>query len=146
MNKYLTFTLILLIIPFIGFAADSTIGLSPDSLGDMGSGTSGSSGGGLMGLLINFVELINRFVGFLIAAATLVFLWGVLQYVIHGDSESKKTEAKGYMSYGIITLFVMVAVWMITYMLARSFGLSTGIKLPDKKSSIESSIALIDKR
>lgn len=122
MIKYLT--ILILGIPFISFAAENNI----------------------MDLLIKFVNLANNIVGFLIAIATLVFLWGVLLYVIHGDSESKKTEAKGYMTYGIVTLFVMVSVWGITYIIANSFGLQTGIELPDKKSSVDTHVVLLDNK
>jgi len=92
---------------------------------------------GIMGLLISFVTIVNWFVGLLMALATLIFLWGILNYVLAGDSESKRAEAKGYMTYGVVTLFVMVSVWALVYVISNTFGLQTGLNLPDTKSSID---------
>ena len=107
MIKYLTF--LIFFFPHVGLAAE------------------------ILDLLAGFVELGNILVAFLISLSTLVFLWGVLTYVIHGDSETKKTEARGYMLYGIITLFVMVSVWSLSALLSNTFGITKGLNLPDKK-------------
>jgi Na+/H+ antiporter NhaC len=119
MNKYLT---LLLILPSVGLAQD-----------------------GLKGIFSSFVRLADFTVGLIIAAATLVFVWGVLQYVISADNESKKSEAKGYMTYGVITLFVMVSIWGLTRLLSGSFGLEESLNLPDVKSSVDKYIVLLDR-
>ena len=90
--------LILLFSPIITFAAPS------DSL---------------MKLFVGFVNFVNIVIVFLIALATLVFLWGILSYVIYGNNENKKTEARGYIVYGLWTLFVMVSIWGITNLILK---------------------------
>ncbi|MEK9175017.1 MAG: hypothetical protein AAB795_00320, partial [Patescibacteria group bacterium] len=50
----------------------------------------------------------NDAIGILLGIATLVFLVGVIQYVIAGGDEKKTAAAKQYMLYGIIGLVVMV--------------------------------------
>ncbi len=78
--------------------------------------------GGLMGLLDMANQLINRLIPFVITLALLVFLWGVLRYLFASDGEGR-SEAKGYMIWGIIGLFVMVSVWGLVNILVRSLSL-----------------------
>lgn len=73
--------------------------------------------------LINQVQnVIYRLIPILIGLALLVFLWGVLKYVI-SPGEDDKAKARDYMLYGIIGLFVMVSVWGLVTILADTiFG------------------------
>ncbi len=67
----------------------------------------------------------NQAIGLLLGIATLVFLVGVIQYVIAGGAEEKQKTAKSYMLYGIIGLVVMVAAWGIVNLLVGTLGLNT---------------------
>lgn len=78
--------------------------------------------GGLMGLLDMASQLINRLIPFVIALTVLVFLWGILKFVISNDAEGRK-EARGYMIWGVVSLFVMVSVWGLVNILVRSVNL-----------------------
>ncbi len=79
--------------------------------------------GGLLGLLAQANDLINRLIPFIIALTILLFLWGVFKFVSSGgDGESRK-EAQGYMIWGVVALFVMVSVWGLVNILVRSFNL-----------------------
>lgn len=79
--------------------------------------------GGLLGLLSQANDLINRLIPFIIALTVLVFLWGVFKFVISGGDGEARKEAQGYMIWGIIALFVMVSVWGLVNILVRSFNL-----------------------
>ncbi len=79
--------------------------------------------GGLLGLLNQANDLINRLIPFVIALTVLIFLWGVFKFVISGGDSEKRKEAQGYMIWGIIALFVMVSVWGLVNILVRSFNL-----------------------
>jgi hypothetical protein len=61
-----------------------------------------------------FVTTINGWVSLLmptlIAIALVLFLWGVLRYLFSKDGVTKK-EARDFMMWGIVALFVMVSVW-----------------------------------
>lgn len=73
----------------------------------------------------------NQAVGILLGIATLIFLVGVIQYVVAGGNEEKQKNAKGFMMYGIIGLVVMVAVWGIVNLLVNTLGLeNTAATLP----------------
>ncbi len=83
---------------------------------------SAQSIGGVMGLLDQASQLINRLIPFVIALTVLIFLWGILKFVISNDAEGRK-EARGYMIWGVISLFVMVSVWGLVNILVRSVNL-----------------------
>lgn len=79
--------------------------------------------GGLLGLLNQANDLINRLIPFVIALTVLFFLWGVFRFVMSGSDAEARTEARGFMIWGIIALFVMVSVWGLVNILVRSFNL-----------------------
>ncbi|MDD5318289.1 MAG: hypothetical protein PHF79_00495 [Candidatus Pacebacteria bacterium] len=80
--------------------------------------TSGASG--VFSLLATATALINQLLPFIISLTVLVFLWGILMYVTSGADTEKRAEARGYMIWGIIALFVMVSVWGLVNILAKS--------------------------
>lgn len=70
-------------------------------------------------------DFTNQSIGLLLGIATLVFLYGVIMYVIASGDEKKTTAAKMFMLYGVIGLLVMVAVWGIVNLLVDTLGLET---------------------
>ena len=74
----------------------------------------------LMGLLALVVQIV-------FGLAFLVFLWGIYKY-IRAAEEGDKAEGRNTIMYGIIGLFVMVAVWGLVKVIGTTFniGLSTG--------------------
>lgn len=76
----------------------------------------------LLGKIVS--KIINPFINFLLVLATLVFLWGVIQYVIAGDSSDKSQKAKQQITWGLIGLTVMASAWAIVEVIENSiFGL-----------------------
>ncbi|MDO8523222.1 MAG: hypothetical protein Q7S12_02990 [bacterium] len=53
--------------------------------------------------------------------ATVVFLYGVVKYVVAGGDEKKMDSGKQFMIYGLIGLFVMVAMWGIVNAAVSTF-------------------------
>lgn len=59
----------------------------------------------------------------LFALATVIFLWGIIQYVIaQAGDEKKLADAKRVMIWGIIGLTVMASGWGIVAVLCDFFG------------------------
>lgn len=71
-------------------------------------------------LLGDITGIIQAIIPILIGAALLVFLWGVLKYLFSKDAKSK-TEGTTFILWGIISLFVMVALWGLVNILQSSF-------------------------
>lgn len=61
--------------------------------------------------------IITPLMNFLIVLATLVFLWGIIQYVIAGDSADKTERAKRQIVWGLVGLTVMGSAWAIVNVL-----------------------------
>ncbi len=70
-------------------------------------------------------DIIQSLIPLIIGIAVIVFIWGILQYVIATDDDKRK-EARMVMIYGIIVLFVMVSVWGLVELLGDTFGIDTG--------------------
>ena len=68
---------------------------------------------------------INILIVFLFLVATVVFLWGVVRYIMAGGDEAKVEEARQMIIWGIIFLAVMVAVWGFVY-IVLDFIFDTG--------------------
>jgi hypothetical protein len=63
-------------------------------------------------------SVLNLFITFLFVLATAVFLWGIVKYVIFLYGEGDPTEAKKYMVWGIIALFLILTFWGIVNIVA----------------------------
>lgn len=86
----------------------------------------GSSIASLLSLVSN---TLGALVYIVMSLGLLVFLWGVVQYVIAG-SDDKKDAAKHVMLWGLIGLFVMSTVWGIVGLLKDTIWGTSNIALP----------------
>ncbi len=71
-------------------------------------------------------SLIAGVVPLIFALAIVMFVWGVVRYVIGADDEKERERGKQFMIWGIIALAVMVSVWGLVHLVTNTFGLSTG--------------------
>ncbi|KKS70584.1 MAG: hypothetical protein UV43_C0058G0003 [Parcubacteria group bacterium GW2011_GWF2_42_7] len=71
-------------------------------------------------------KIVDLLVPLLMVAAFVVFLWGIIKFITSGGDEEKKKSGKGLIIYGLIGLFVMVAVWGIVKLVAGTFRLQEG--------------------
>ncbi|MDQ5912328.1 MAG: hypothetical protein QG568_543 [Patescibacteria group bacterium] len=79
--------------------------------------------GGILGLLAQANDLINRLIPFIIALTVLIFLWGIFRFVMAGGDGEQRKEAQGYIIWGVVALFVMVSIWGLVNILVRSVNL-----------------------
>lgn len=79
-------------------------------------------------LVHNFNKIIlNPVIGLLFAIALLVFLWGVLQYLISGDSETARSEGGKHIMWGLIGLVVMISAFGIINIALSTFGITNSV-------------------
>ena len=64
-------------------------------------------------LLGNVEAVFRQLIGILFVVATVVFIWGVIQYVIAGGDEDKLSNEKNVIVRGLIGLLVMMTMWSI---------------------------------
>ncbi len=68
--------------------------------------------------------VIDPVIFFLIAVALLMFMWGVMQFLINQSGGEEKSIAQGKQSmiWGLVGLLIMVSVYGIMHLVANSIG------------------------
>jgi len=114
------FTLVLIVLPTLSLAQGGAAGTSCFSQFDAD---------GKIGGLFNYATCIisSAVVPLIFALAFMMFLWGVVQYVLNSDEEAKKAQGRQFMIWGIIALFVMFSVWGLVGILGETFGVTTNV-------------------
>jgi len=81
---------------------------------------------GLFALILMANSFINTLMPFVISLTVFFFLWGLFNMVRASDGDARE-EARGYVTWGVIALFVMVTVWGLVNILVRSFNLDNSV-------------------
>lgn len=86
----------------------------------------------------NLIDLIQRvqaigpyIIGFFFTIAFFIILIGILNYIKEGANEEKRAEARKFIIWGIVSLFVMLSIWGLTNVLVNSIQLDN--QLPASK-------------
>ena len=79
--------------------------------------------GSFEGLVGRIKGIMILLIPILIALALLYFLWGVAEFILNAGSEEKRAEGRNKIIYGLIGLFVMIAVWGFVNVLLGTFRL-----------------------
>ncbi len=76
--------------------------------------------------LINYAGCIisSSVVPFIFALAVVVFIWGVVQYIMGAEEEAKREKGRQFMIWGIIALTVMVSIWGLVRIATNTFGVT----------------------
>ena len=82
------------------------------------------------GLINTFKGILGAIIPFFMILATVIFLWGVIQYITAGGEEEKIKSGRTYMLWGIIALFVMIAIWGLVNIIASTTGIGTNNTIP----------------
>lgn len=81
-------------------------------------------------IIDKLIGIFNALIPLLMVVATVFFLWGVLQFVTSGGDEDKRKEGRDHIIYGLIGLFIMVAVWGLVGAIQGTFGLTSPAGIP----------------
>jgi len=79
----------------------------------------------IQGIICKAGEILAVLLPFLVALGVIIFVWGVISYVIASDEEAK-TRGRDRMIYGIIGLAVIIALWGLVKILTNTFELNSG--------------------
>ena len=75
-------------------------------------------------LLGKLTNILNQIVPILIGLAVFVILWGIFTYITKAGEEEKRAEAKKFILYGIIGVFIMLSLWGLVGILVNTFSIS----------------------
>lgn len=105
MKKALAYLLPLAVfVPFVASAQSATVG----------------------SIMTTISGILNFIIPMLITIAIILFIYGVIQYIV-AKEDASKDKGRSYMIYSIIGLFAIVAVWGLVQVLVNTFlGGQTG--------------------
>ncbi len=70
--------------------------------------------------------LINQLIPLLIAVALLLFIWGMITFILAAGDEDARRTGRHKMVWSIIALFVIVSVWGLVGLLNQITGVEQG--------------------
>ena len=73
------------------------------------------------GIFNDLTTIVGAAIPAMMILATALFLWGIITFLANADNEDARTQGRTFMIYGIIGLFVMIAVWGLVWVLYNSF-------------------------
>jgi hypothetical protein len=74
-------------------------------------------------LVATIADVIEALIPVLIGLAILAFFWGLVRFVFAAGDEEARERGKKIMIWGIIAIFIMIALWGIINFLLDTFGL-----------------------
>ncbi len=82
--------------------------------------------------LMNSVNrvVINPLIILIFALALVYFLYGVVQFLLNSENEEARNSGKSHMLWGVIGMFIMVAVFGIMRLILNTLG-ENHIKIQD---------------
>ena len=82
---------------------------------------SATSGGEVLARIVEFI--INPIILLIFSVGFLVFIWGLFEFLRNVEAGGENKDGKSHMIYGIIGMFIMVAVGSIISLIDDTFGL-----------------------
>jgi hypothetical protein len=73
-----------------------------------------------------FGSVVSSLIPIFIALAFLVFVWGLVGFILASGDEAAKDEGRRRMIWGVIALFVITAIWGILALLQQITGTKDG--------------------
>jgi len=67
-------------------------------------------------------EILAPLITLLLAAATIVFIWGLVEFIANSGNEEARSKGKTHMIWGVFGLFLMLSVWGIVQIFCNFFG------------------------
>lgn len=77
-------------------------------------------------LVTQVQNTINLVAGFMVLIATVVFIYGVIQYILSAGDDKTRQAAQGRITWGIVGLAVIAGAWGVANVLVRYFIGSSG--------------------
>ena len=76
------------------------------------------------GLITAVRNLITALLPVVISVGLLIFIWGLVVFIINSGNEQARNEGKKKMIWGIVILFVMVSVWGFVSLIQTLTGIN----------------------
>lgn len=74
------------------------------------------------------VQIVNPLILLLAACAFVAFIWGVFEFIAHAGDETKRTEGKKAIMWGLIGLVIIFGAYGIINVALGTFGVNPILK------------------
>lgn len=71
------------------------------------------------------VQIINPIILLLAASAFIVFLWGVFEFIAHAGDETRRTEGRKAILWGLVGLVIIFGAYGIINVALGTFNVTT---------------------
>src|SRR3989338_66431 len=71
----------------------------------------------------DLTDIVGLIIPLLLSAAVAVFFWGLVKFIAHADDEKMLEDGKQMVVWGMIAIFIMVALWSIVGFIQRELDL-----------------------
>ena len=75
----------------------------------------------LESVILKITNLIALVIPIAFALAILFFFWGIAKFIYFADNETKRTEGKNILIWGVIAIFFLVSIWGVVALLQDTF-------------------------
>ena len=72
------------------------------------------------------VQIIFLVIGIVFTIAVVVFGWGIVKYLTAAGDATKLKDARGFLWWGVIGIFVLAAIAGLIIFLGQALGIETG--------------------
>lgn len=79
-----------------------------------------------------FSSMIRNYIlPLLFTGAMIFFIIGIIRlFLVEGDNQAKRAEGRKFMLWGLVSMFVIFAIWGILGVVFNTFGITPGGTLP----------------
>lgn len=67
-------------------------------------------------------NIVNPIVMLMFAVAIVVFIWGIVEMVMHGDDSGAREKGRNHMLAGLIGIVIMLSAWGIIYFISNTIS------------------------
>lgn len=90
------------------------------------TGSGSSIGQSLVNIVLQFKQISTLIYSSLFVVALILFFVGIFQYLAPGGDAEKRKQGLHYMAFGVLALFVMVAIWGLVAFISQTLGIGIG--------------------
>lgn len=83
----------------------------------------------ITGIIQNVTEGLRVIVGLIFVAASIVFIWGIIQFIRASDSADAHQKARETIKWGLVGIAIMAAAWGVVTLLSNYFQVG-GVGVP----------------
>lgn len=83
------------------------------------------------GLIRQFNRILNILAPFLISLGVFIVIWGVFKYLSGSADEEKRAQARQFIVWGVVGVFIMTSVWGLVSIMVNTVPLKkTPVSVP----------------